>query len=172
MRGNKLSRRTIVYVILLVAVFLLLASVVSGCTTPESKSDAKDTDETSMRDPDFFFGPDDSYYGPTRPDTGKRIPSYPYGTFCSRAKCPHGRGTLSTDGGILYKGDFRYGVMHGTGDYEDDNIEYVGGFRHGVPHGPGTLRCLNGTKYKLSLIHISEPTRLESKSRMASCCLK
>ena len=33
MRKNMLSRRSIVYAILLVAVFLLLALVVSGCTT-------------------------------------------------------------------------------------------------------------------------------------------
>src|SRR5450759_155711 len=60
-----------------------------------------------------------------------------------------------------YKGEINDGKFHGNGTLVlKSGDTYIGEFQYGKYHGKGKFTWSDGRVYDLSLIHISEPTRL------------
>ena len=60
----------------------------------------------------------------------------------------NGNGFLSLKNGNTYKGDFRNGGFHGTGEYITAGFTYIGQFSQGNIDGKGTIKYRNDEFYQ------------------------
>ena len=71
---------------------------------------------------------------------------------CAQVGIKHNTPIIA-DGGIRYSGDIAKSLAAGA------NVVMLGGMLAGMDESPGETIVYEGRRYKLSLIHISEPTR-------------
>ena len=56
-------------------------------------------------------------------------------------------GTITTDDGSIYVGEWKDNNMHGQGTYTTNEYKYLGEYKEGKKHGQGTFTTSTGNKY-------------------------